>query len=478
MKSFLYHSITGICFIFLFLVNILLIIAAFFADTGIPAVAALLLSVGQVILHDRFRRKSTVWRNLSAGYYIRHYAGFVFSKLPVRLNGRREPRFDLNRKERELILKRSANIATDIVTHMSFGRSNAFECLMHYSSPLPVDGHDLRVEIGGAGCQQPYRMSPLNIGSFYNSMPYIRQAYQLSEACKIGNFAINTGVQGISPSLIRGGGDLVWQVPFKGSQTGFSKEFDEISFARNSMRPYVKMIEVIICPRVCNPTLLNSGGKQYSCCSERDAELAEALHFARRLQLLCNGKPVGIKPLIQTDNDIYDICNALLRSGIFPDFLNLEIQTGPQQRNLSPIVNSTNINNLLALTKRLFSVYKIPSRLILSGRIIIEFDILRGIALGADAFFTAQPMLLPVRQPYSFTGNRIESSQRVANFHRNTIEATVKLMEYCRYRNLTDVSAADFYHSSPVYGIKTLEDLHFKLPLERSKERLLSPVLN
>ena len=62
MKKFRYQSLVGICLIFLFLVNIALIIAGLVTAEILLIAAGILLSVLQVILHRLFERKAGVWR--------------------------------------------------------------------------------------------------------------------------------------------------------------------------------------------------------------------------------------------------------------------------------------------------------------------------------------------------------------------------------------------------------------------------------
>lgn len=72
----------------------------------------------------------------------------------------------------------------------------------------------------------------------------------------------------------------------------------------------------------------------------------------------------------------------------------------------------------------------------------------------------------------------IERSQLVANLHKNTVEAAVRLMEHCGYTGLADISSEDFYQCSAMYGIRSLKELYFNQSQRHNADVFWSPVLN
>ena len=44
-------------------------------------------------------------------------------------------------------------------------RAVGYEWINHSIKPTQLDGHDFRVTVGGAACQQPYRISLFNVSA-------------------------------------------------------------------------------------------------------------------------------------------------------------------------------------------------------------------------------------------------------------------------------------------------------------------------
>ena len=241
MKKFRYQSLVGICLIFLFLVNIALIIAGLVTAEILLIAAGIILSVLQVLLHRLFERKAGVWRPDSLSSLIYQYVKSTSPGLAERLFSRDDGL--LRREEKELILNRSHNIPTEVMSYKIQDNWGS-QWLKQKDSPSSIPQRELRVAIGNQQCSQPYDASILNIGYTWQSEASGDLAFVLSEGCRIGGFAISTGLSGITPALIRGGGDLVWQIPFASGE--LSGGFNEAMFERYSGRCYVKMIEVVV----------------------------------------------------------------------------------------------------------------------------------------------------------------------------------------------------------------------------------------
>lgn len=51
---------------------------------------------------------------------------------------------------------------------------------------------------------------------------------------------------------------------------------------------------------------------------------------------------------------------------------------------------------------------------------------------------------------------------RVANFHKNTLQAVVELMESSGYKELSDIKSANFFRRISQLETKSLEEIYFK----------------
>jgi len=120
-------------------------------------------------------------------------------------------------------------------------------------------------------------------------------------------------------------------------------------------------------------------------------------------------------------------------------------------------------------------------KLLVSSRIVTGFDLLKAIALGADACYSARGMMFalgciqalkcnedtcPVgvatQQPHLYKGLDVEAKYvRVAQFHRNTLRATVEIMEACGFKTLEDVSADKFFRKVDAINTLSFQQIYF-----------------
>src|SRR5699024_8060663 len=121
------------------------------------------------------------------------------------------------------------------------------------------------------------------------------------------------------------------------------------------------------------------------------------MYFLKRLRELSNGKPVGFKICIGDKQEFIDICKAMVHTQIVPDFIAIdgsEVGTGAAPLEFTDNLGMPLYDALTFVTKTLIS-YKLKRhiRVIVSSRIITGFDILKAIALGADACYSARGMM-------------------------------------------------------------------------------------
>jgi glutamate synthase domain-containing protein 2 len=375
----------------------------------------------------------------------------------------------------------------------------------HSIYPVLIKNRDLRTWIGNSQCSQPYHASIFNIGAMsYGSLS--KTAIQaLNEGAALGGFAQNTGEGGISPHHLHGG-DLIWQVG-----TGYfgcrkaDGNFDPELFRMNATRPSVKMIELKLSqgakpghggilpaikntPEIAEIRNVAPGTAVLSPSGHTAFRNAEGMmHFIEQLRELSDGKPVGFKLCIGNKKEFHEICYAIRKTHIVPDFIVVDGAEGGT--GAAPLEFTDHIGmplyEALSFVTRTLKNYKLDReiKVIAAGKIITGFDIMKAIALGASACYSSRGMMFalgciqalrcdsgkcPVgvatQDPKLYKGLDITDKRvRVANFHSNTIKATVEMMESCGFSDTSDISVSSFFrkidqlHSSSfseIYGIE------------------------
>ncbi len=327
-----------------------------------------------------------------------------------------------------------------------------------------------RVRIGGDKVTRPYDAALLNVSAMSFGSLSANAIEALNLAASEGGFFHNTGEGGISPHHLRGG-DLCWQVGtgYFGCRTPDGL-FDPEAFRANACRPEVKLIEVKlsqgakpghggILPRVkITPEIAAIRGVAM----DRDVVSPPAhtafdgprglLEFCDRLRELSGGKPVGFKLCVGSPVEFLSIARAMHETGRAPDFITVdgaEGGTGAAPLEFSNSVGWPLTEGLMLVRNALvgFGVRE-RVRLIVAGKVVTAFDIVRRIALGADLCSAARPMMFalgciqarrchsnhcPVgvatQDPGLVRGLVVEDkSPRVLNYQRDTVRAFLELI--------------------------------------------------
>ncbi|HAZ14462.1 MAG: glutamate synthase [Bdellovibrionales bacterium GWA2_49_15] len=339
------------------------------------------------------------------------------------------------------------------------------------SSLKAIKPDDLRITIGGKDCTQPYSASIYNISAMSFGALSKNAVLALSQGAKHGGFYHNTGEGGLSPYHLKGGGNLVWQIG-----TGYfgcrdeDGNFCEKNFIAHATLPNVKMIELKLSqgakpghggilpagkntPEIAAIRGVKPWTTVYSPSNHTSFNNSEGLlKFVARLRTLSGGKPTGFKLCIGHLNEFEDICKAMVKTEILPDFITIdggEGGTGAAPLEFSNSVGTPLREGLIGATN-LLTAYKLRDKLkvIASGKILTGFDLVKYIALGADACNTARGMMLALGCIQAMecnkntcpTGVATQDSNlaaglnvqdkhvRVANFHHETVEAVAEII--------------------------------------------------
>ncbi len=351
--------------------------------------------------------------------------------------------------------------------------SEGYEWMAHSiaAKDKNILNHDPRVQVGGPACQQPYSLSLLNVSAMSFGSLSKTAILALNGGAKMGKFAHNTGEGGISPYHLEPGGDLIYQVG-----TGYfgcradDGNFSPEKFKVTAAYPQVKMIELklsqgakpghggILPAKKNTPEIAAIRGvKPHTQVDSPPFHRAfqtpvGLLNLIQQMRELSGGKPVGFKLCVGNMYEFVAICKAMLTTGIRPDFITVD--GGEGGTGAAPLEFSNYVG--MPFKEGLSFVYdtlvgfdlKKEITLIASGKILTGFDIVRALALGADACTSARAMMMALgciqalechkntcptgvatQDPELVKGLVAENKQvRVSNYHRQTVESFVELL--------------------------------------------------
>ena len=348
---------------------------------------------------------------------------------------------------------------------------NGYEWLNHSMQPKHLTDFDPRVKFGGPNCKKPYLASPLNISAMSYGALSKNAIMSLNKGAKIGGFAHNTGEGSLSPYHLKHGGDIIWQIG-----TGYfgcrddKGNFNPDTFAENSQREVVKMIEIKLSQgaKPGHGGILPAAKLTEEIAKIRHVPMGEdvvsppahsafsspieLLEFVEQLRTLSGGKPVGFKLCIGRRDEFLGICKAIDKTGITPDFITVdggEGGTGAAPTEMTNSVGTPLKDALIFVNSALIGIgARDKIRIIASGKMFSAFHALRAMALGADTVNSARGMMLALGCIQARTCNSdhcptgiatqnpsrnkaivvTDKAKRVASFHHETVKNLVELV--------------------------------------------------
>lgn len=498
-----WSSVSGAIVCILVLLNGIIMQSAYVGNSNLYWL--LLVSVPLLLLaiYNTRQKKHAILRNYPIIGYLRYFLESFRPEIRQYFFESDSDGRPFNRRQRSIVYQRAKNVRQTVAFGMQIDSEKpGYEWVAHSIFPTQLKEDDLRVTIGNHQCSYPYNASILNIGAMSYGALSKTAIQSLNEGASLGRFAQNTGEGGISPYHLKGG-HLVWQIG-----TGYfgcryeDGTFNADLFMENAIRPEVKMIELKlsqgakpghggILPAVKNTaeiagfrnvqpntTVLSPPGHSAFCNAE------SMLHFLQSLRELSLGKPVGIKLCIGNKKEFYEICHYIRLTEIIPDFISIdgaEGGTGAAPLEFTDHVGMPLYEALTFASKTLQSYnLKEHIKLIAAGKIISGFDILKVLALGADACYSARGMMFslgciqalkcdsgkcPVgvatQEKRLYKGLDVTDKRiRVANFHRNTIKATIELMNACGFKSLDEITVSSFFRRLGSHESKSFEEIY------------------
>jgi glutamate synthase domain-containing protein 2 len=377
-----------------------------------------------------------------------------------------------SRAQRSIVYQRAKNV----IDKRPFGTlvdlyEPHYEWMNHSIAPADIASADFRISIGGPDCAKPYSASVFNISAMSFGALSANAVLALNEGAKRGGFYHDTGEGSISRYHRERGGDLTWEVGsgYFGCRDA-SGRFDEAKFTENARTEQVKMIEIklsqgakpghggVLPGAKVTPEIAEARGVQVGvdCISPaRHSAFStplELIGFVKRLRELSGGKPVGMKLAIGHPWELFGIVKAMLQTGVTPDFIVVdggEGGTGAAPLEFTDHVGAP-LREGLMLVHNVLVGTNLRHRISIgaSGKIITAFDIARTVALGADWCNSARGFMFAlgcIQAQTCHTGNcptgvtsqdprRFralvvpDKAERVANFHRNTLNALKELL--------------------------------------------------
>ena len=338
------------------------------------------------------------------------------------------------------------------------------EGLSHFNNYSKVQEEELEVSVGNARCSQPYHVSILNTAAInYNGfnkffIPPVKRGYEPASMDKLmaedemSTYSLNAE-------------DLVWQIgpEYYGCRKG-NRNFNPAQFKKNASRPNIKMIQLnmpdVSITSYCsvlpsgfavskNGIPANQSVSHLRHTAYRSAE--GMILFIGKLQELSKGKPVGFKLFIGNEKELYEICYAICKTQIIPDFIVIEGSDDLSGENISEISDDRvmSLFEALQFVSKTLQHYGLDKEIsiIAAGKINSGFDVLKMIALGADFVFD----YVPAQTISAFRKRFIEKS------HNDAINEIIGIMKVCGFKNRNDITLAKLLNRIDMLPLKATD---------------------
>ncbi len=474
-----------------------------------PSIWWLFILIGPILLigfSDILQKKHTINNNFPVLGHFRYLLESIRPEIMqyfVETDTEGRP---INRIFRSLIYQRAkkVNDTTPFGTQMDVYR-NGYEWMNHsmYAKHTDLTKEHPRTIIGGTDCTQPYEASLLNISAMSFGSLSKNAIMALNRGAKIGKMYHNTGEGAISPYHQSEGGDLTWQIGtgYFGCRTP-EGNFDAQKFKEKAALDQVKMIEIKISqgakpghggilpaakntPEIANIRGVETHTDVHSPPAHSAFNSATSLmRFIKELRELSDGKPIGFKLCIGRTSEFEELCDAMLSTGIKPDFITID--GGEGGTGAAPIEFSNSLGmplrDGLVFAHDTLVGYDLKKniKIIASGKILTGFHMVRAFALGADVCNSARGMMMSIGciQALQCNNNTCpvgvatqnkslmkglnidDKSQRVANFHHGTINSFLELVAAAGLSHPDEIKRTHINRRINMNTVKNYEDLY------------------
>lgn len=403
----------------------------------------------------------------------------------------------INREKRSLVYQRSKLEKETVpfgTQHNVYAKG--YEFVKH--SLFPKDHHHIageRIVFGSDKCTQKYESSIINISAMSFGSLSKNAIMALNQGAKMDNFAHNTGEGGISPYHLQGG-DLIFQVGTgyfgAGKSENGKRVFDDTIFKENAIRPEVKMIEIKfsqgakpghggILPAKKNTEEIAKirsvePGTQVDSPPSHSAfsNFEEMIIFIQKVRELSGGKPVGIKFCVGNNEEIETMFQTFADTNNYPDFISVdggEGGTGSAPMEFTNYIGTPLIEGLVFVNK-LLQKHKLKDqiKIIASGKAIDAFDIVKYLALGADAIGMARSFMLSLGCIQARECNLDTCPVGVATQDDDLVKALVVEKKNVRVKNYHNKTIVAVKEMTAAMGIESIADIKANQVFRRQKD--------
>ena len=433
----------------------------------LPPLALIALGVA-----DLRQARHSILRNYPIAGHLRFFFEFIRPEIRQYFVEDDTEEKPFSRAQRSIVYQRAKNEpdSRPYGTELDV-KATGHEWISHSLAPTKIASHDFRIVVG-ADRAHPYSMSILNISAMSFGALSANAILALNLGAKKGGFAHDTGEGSLSKYHREHGGDIIWEIGSgyfgcRNDDGSFSAE----KFEKAARNPQVKMIEVklsqgakpghggVLPAAKITPEIAETRGVPMGrdCVSPATHSAFSTprglLEFVERLRKLSGGKPTGFKLCIGHPWEFFAIAKAMLDTGIVPDFIVVDGAEGGTGAAPLEFVDHIGVplrEGLLLVHNTLVGIgLREKVRIGASGKIITAFDIARTLAIGADWVNSARGFMFavgciqaqhcntdrcptgvatqdPVRQRALDVPDK---SDRVFNFHRNTLHALQELVQ-------------------------------------------------
>ena len=421
---------------------------------------------------DLLQRKRTVSRNYPILAHFRYFLESIGPEIRQYFIQSDTDERPFSREQRTIVYQRAKNVLDKRPFGSQLGMyDEGFEWINHSLQPSALKDADFRIVIGKQ-CAKPYNASVFNISAMSFGSLSANAILSLNTGAKMGSFYHDTGEGSISRYHREPGGDLVWEIG--SGYFGCRNEdgtFNEDKFARNATLDQVKMIEVKlsqgakpghggilpgekVTPEIAEARGVEPGKDVVSPASHSAFSTPrEFLEFLEKLRELSGGKPVGFKLAIGHPWEWFAIVKAMLETGKTPDFIVVDGGEGGTGAAPLEFINrlGTPMTEALLLVHNTLVGTNLREHIAIgaAGKITSAFNVARTLALGADWCNAARgymfslgciqalschtgkcPSGVATQDPRRSKKLDVQDkSQRVYNYHKNTLEALMNLLE-------------------------------------------------
>ena len=192
----------------------------------------------------------------------------------------------------------------------------------------------------------------------------------------------------------------------------------------------------------------------------------EFMHFIKKVRELSDGKPIGFKLCIGRKQEFMDFCEAMICTGIKPDFITVDGGEGGTGAAPVEFANSIGMPLREGLvfvddTLRGFGLRK-DIKVIVAGKIITGFHIARAIALGADGCNSARAMMLSIGCIQALQCNNNTCPVGVATQNKSLVKGLVVDDKAVRAFNYHETTIHSFLELIAAAGLDGPYDLRRK----------------